>query len=204
MSVGSYQISCCAEGGGEPGCRNSDDSHSSLVTAGCNPCNEWFGAEIDFQLASRSFCPSPRAPCLVHHLTLEIICHYSKEDYLWHYHALEQTSWKPQVNGLCGKLCLLKHIQLFSHSRTCIHRPFSWVCFQEWSKSADSQATQEGAFSQMSFLGWDFQCGLPDKYSIMLLVSIKGEDLDSVSVILCHSQSTHHRYLLFVWFHWSR
>ena len=63
--------------------------------------------------------------------------------------------------------------------------------FQEWAKLADSRATQEGAYSQMSFLGWDFQCVLPDKYSIMLLVSIKGEDLDSVSVILCHSHSTH-------------
>ena len=147
MSVGSYQISCCAEGGGEPGCRNSDDSHSSLVTAGCNPCNEWFGAEIDFQLASRSFCPSPRAPCLVHHLTLEIICHYSKADYLWHYHALEQSSWKPQVNGLCGKLCLMKHIQLFSHSRTCIHRPFSWVCFLEWASLTITQIM----YNQLTF-----------------------------------------------------
>ena len=45
---------------------------------------------------------------------------------------VEQSSGKAQVNGLCGKLCLLKHIQLFSHSRTWIHRPYSLLCFLEW------------------------------------------------------------------------
>ena len=28
--------------------------------------------------------------------------------------------------------CLLKHTQLFSHSRRWIHRPYSWVRFLEW------------------------------------------------------------------------
>ena len=36
----------------------------------------------------------------------------------------EHSSGKTAVDGLCGKMCLVKHIQLFSHSRTWIHRPY--------------------------------------------------------------------------------
>ena len=40
-------------------------------------------------------------------------------------------------------------------------------------QSADSQATQAGAFPQIGFLGWDFHCDFSDKYVFMFMVFVE-------------------------------
>ena len=68
-------ISCWGWGASTAGATfPSHSSLSALVTAGCNPCNESFGGEIDCNLHQDLFVLHPHCSMPVHQLTLEIIC----------------------------------------------------------------------------------------------------------------------------------